>query len=211
MGLPLPERQPPEHRPVVAFDFDGTLTTRDSFTAFLAWRAGPLHYALGLLRLAPALGLYLLRRDRGRLKAATVREFLSGQSSERLAEQAQAFAQSRAARLLRPDALVAWTSWKTSGALMLIVTASPEILVEPFARSLGADGLIGTLLKIDGKGRLTGALDGENCRGAEKVRRISAQFGTDIALAAAYGDTSGDREMLQMATVRGYRVFKGKP
>lgn len=211
MGLPLPERQPPGLRPVVAFDFDGTLTTRDSFTAFLAWRAGPLRYALGLLRLAPALVLYLLGRDRGRLKAAAVREFLAGLSPARLADDAEAFAQSRLAALVRPDALIAWTSWKTSGAAMLIVTASPEILVEPFARRLGADGLIGTRLKIDENGRLTGALDGENCRGAEKARRIGVQFGTDIVLAAAYGDTGGDREMLRMATVRGYRVFKGKP
>ena len=28
-------------RPIVAFDFDGTLTIRDSFTEFLRWRAGP--------------------------------------------------------------------------------------------------------------------------------------------------------------------------
>lgn len=25
-------------RPIVAFDFDGTLTVRDSYTAFLIWR-----------------------------------------------------------------------------------------------------------------------------------------------------------------------------
>ncbi len=41
-------------RPIVAFDFDGTLTWRDSFLAFLAWRAGPVRYALGMARLAPA-------------------------------------------------------------------------------------------------------------------------------------------------------------
>ena len=40
-------------RPLVAFDFDGTLTCRDSFLAFLAWRAGAGRYAAGVLRSRP--------------------------------------------------------------------------------------------------------------------------------------------------------------
>jgi phosphatidylglycerophosphatase C len=30
-------------------------------------------------------------------------------------------------------------------------------------------------------------------------------------LKAAYGDTGGDREMLALAEIRGYRVFEGTP
>ena len=52
------------------------------------------------------------------------------------------------------------------------MTASPEIVVAPFARGLGADLLIGTELKFDGRDRVTGAFDGPNCRGPEKVRRL---------------------------------------
>ena len=58
MGAASPFRQP--HRPgqpIVAFDFDGTLTVRDSFTAFLRWRAGPGGWALGLVKMAPALAV----------------------------------------------------------------------------------------------------------------------------------------------------------
>ena len=41
MGSPALVRQPPrKDQAIVAFDFDGTLTVRDSFTAFLRWRAG---------------------------------------------------------------------------------------------------------------------------------------------------------------------------
>ena len=210
MGSPVPKSQSHDQRPVVAFDFDGTLTTRDSFTAFLAWREGAVRYAVGLLRLVPELALYMVLRDRGRLKAAAAKEFLSGLSPLKLAEDADAFAEFAAPRLLRPDALATWRQWKESGAMMVIVTASPEAIVEPFARRLRADGLIATQLQTDKNGRITGALDGANCRGIEKVRRITDHFGTDFSLAAAYGDTSGDREMLQMAHVRVYRLFKGK-
>ena len=38
--------------------------------------------------------------------------------------------------------------------------------------------------------------------------RLKAAFGEDVHLAAAYGDTAGDREMLAIAEVRGYRVFR---
>ena len=34
--------------PVVAFDFDGTLTCRDSFVAFFQWRAGTARFAAGV-------------------------------------------------------------------------------------------------------------------------------------------------------------------
>jgi phosphatidylglycerophosphatase C len=118
-------------RPMVAFDFDGTLTASDSFTAFLAWR--------------------------------------------------------------------------------VIVTASPELTVAPFARDLGADALIGTRLALDPQDRIAGGFLGENCRGPEKVRRLREAFGPGLRLAAAYGDTSGDRDMLAIAEVNGYRVFKAKP
>ena len=93
---------------------------------------------------------------------------------------------------------------------MAIVTASPEDVVAPFAGRLGADVLIGTRLKFDDQDRITGEFDGENCRGEEKVRRLRARFGPQLRLKAAYGDTSGDREMLALAEVQGYRVFAAR-
>ena len=55
-------------RPIVAFDFDGTLTVRDSFTAFLRWRVGPIRYALGMAKLGFAALRYLI--DRGQTIAS---------------------------------------------------------------------------------------------------------------------------------------------
>ncbi len=79
MGAAQSFRQSPlGGRPIVAFDFDGTLTIRDSFTAFLRQRAGAGGWAIGLARMAPALAAYVGDRDRGRIKAASVREFLGG-------------------------------------------------------------------------------------------------------------------------------------
>ncbi len=196
---------------VVAFDFDGTLTYRDSFIAFMAWRAGRLGFATGLALSAPAFLAYGLHRDRGRLKAAVARRLLGRVKRDRLEEEARRFAAERFDALIRPDALECWRDWRGRGARLYIVTASPDALVAPFAQRLGADGLIATRLAFDAEGRFAGALDGANCRGEEKVARLRGALGPDLHLEAAYGDTRGDREMLALAENPGMRVFTDRP
>lgn len=197
--------------PIVAFDFDGTLTIRDSFTDFLRWRAGRRGWAMGLVRMAPDVVNYGRDRDRGRLKAASVREFLAGVDRAILETDAERFAADVFDRFIRPDALACWQEWGVRGVHRVIVTASPEITVAPFARRLGADALLGTPLVFDQQDRVTGAFASPNCRGEEKVRRLRAAYGDGLMLAAAYGDTSGDTEMLAIADIAGFRVFRDRP
>jgi phosphatidylglycerophosphatase C len=196
---------------VVAFDFDGTLTVRDSFMSFLMWRAGPARYAIGIVSLAPSAIAYLFHRDRGRIKAAAVKTFLKGVPRERLEADAREFAECVSRSLLRPDAVAAWRDWRDKPVRLVIVTASPDLVVAPFARSLGADVLIGTELAFDAQDRIAGGFATPNCRGPEKVVRLKAVFGDHLEIKAAYGDTSGDREMLAMAEIAGYRVFRETP
>lgn len=196
-------------RPIVAFDFDGTLTVRDSYTAFLKWRTPAAKWWLGLLRLTPAAVGYLFDRDRGRIKAAATKIYLGGVSRAQLETDARRFAElSRS--LLRPDAVLAWKRWRKEQVRLIIVTASPDIVVAPFARGLGADDLLGTQLAFDDRDRVKGSFASPNCRADEKVARIRAAYG-DLRVRAAYGDTSGDTEMLAMAEEPYYRVFTGKP
>ena len=209
MGTLQAPVQPVRGAKIVAFDFDGTLTRRDSFMAFLRWRAGRLGFAGKMAGLAPAAAVYLATRDRGMLKAAAGRAFLKGLTVGELRAAARNFAALSAPSLLRPDALRRWREWQAQDARLVIVTASPELLVEPFARELGAFATIGTRMAVGPDGRLTGDLDGENCRGAQKVVRLQAIFGAGLRLTAAYGDTAGDREMLAIADEAGYRVFAG--
>jgi phosphatidylglycerophosphatase C len=211
MGETAPQRQPEvPFRPIVAFDFDGTLTSEDSFMAFLRWRAGPGGYLAGLAALAPAAARYVVDRDRGRIKAAAAKRFLAGLPRAELEAAAQRFATERGGALLRPDALRAWRRWQADGARLVIVTASPETIVAPMAHALGAERLIGTRLVFDAEDRVTGAFEGANCRGPEKVRRLREAYGDDLALEAAYGDTDGDREMLALAEEKGFKVFNGR-
>lgn len=212
MGNPPPFCQTPkEGQAIVAFDFDGTLTIKDSFTAFLKWRAGPAGWMLGLANMVPDLALYVFDRNRGRIKAASVRQFLKGQTRDALSRDAERYADEIWASFMRPDALACWQAWGDKGAHRVIVTASPETTIAPFAKRLGAENLIGTQLEFDSDDRITGRFASENCRRAEKVKRLRAVYGQDVHLVAAYGDTSGDIEMIAMADEKGFRVFTQKP
>jgi len=197
--------------PIVAFDFDGTLTVSDTFLAFLRWREGSVGYHAGMARLAPALSAFIINRKVEKLKAAAVRVFLRGLPMTTVEEEAREYAAIAAPVMLRPDALKVWRRHRADGARMVIVTASPEVIIAPFARGLGADLLIGTGLATDQEGRLTGGLKGRNCRGPEKVRRLREVFGEDVRLAAAYGDTDGDDDMLDIADEKFMRLFAGDP
>ena len=213
VGAPQGTSDPPpaDPRPIAAFDFDGTLTVRDSFTAFLRWRTSGLAWTLGLLRLAPAMLVYVVTRDRGRLKAASVRVFLRGVSRAALAHEAERFAEAQASRLFRPDALRSWAAHGAAGERRVIVTASPAEVVGPFAARLGAEALIGSRLCWTADDRVGEGLDGPNCRGPEKVRRLQARFGPSVVVGDAYGDTSGDLDMLAFARRGHMRRFTGKP
>ncbi len=193
---------------ITAFDFDGTLTWRDSFTAFLEAECGWPTIARTFLS-HPSLTLdYLRTRDRGALKSRLIHFLLGPIARADLEARMDRFVARTGMRLFRPDALEAWQSH--TDIKRVIVTASPDLLVARFGAVIGADLVIGTRLGFGPDGRLLPELDGINCRGAEKVRRIREAFG-DVTIVAAYGDTAGDTEMLAVAETGHYRVFHGKP
>ena len=196
---------------IVAFDFDGTLSIRDSFTAFLKWRVGTLAWVGGMIRLVPAALAYLVDRDRGKIKAASVEVFLKGMPRDVLMAQAEAYADEVWGQFMRPDALAKWKEWGERGVHRVIVTASPETTIAPFAKRLGAENLIGTCLSFDAEDKVAGQFATPNCRRGEKVRRLHEVYGPEVRVLAAYGDTSGDEQMIAIAEEKGFRVFTQKP
>jgi len=197
-------------RPVAAFDFDGTLTYKDSFTAFLYDSCGFFRVAMTFAT-SPGLWLhYLATGDRGVLKARLIYKLLGPITRAKLEGRVAQFISGRGIALFRPDARAEWDKCKTTHE-RVIVTASPEILVRPLGEMIGADRIVGTRLAFSPDGRLTSKLDGANCRGAEKVRRLHEVYGDGLDLDLAFGDTSGDKAMLKAARHGYYRVFTGKP
>jgi phosphatidylglycerophosphatase C len=187
-------------RTVAAFDFDGTLSTRDNVVPFLRTAVGPARLLGALVLVTPSLvtaAIEPARRDRA--KAALVRHTLTGYDADRLSEVAGTFAQDVLARHLRAD-VVERAEWhRSQGHDLVIVSASLKNYLDPIATHLGFTAVLATELAVDYDGRLTGELAGPNVRGAEKVRRLDDWLGAGPAFVWAYGDSSGDRDLLSRA------------
>jgi phosphatidylglycerophosphatase C len=188
-------------RPLAAFDLDGTLTHRETLLPFLrqAVGRGRTYRALlaSSLPLARAAAFGGAHRDAA--KAAVLRGVLAGAPLDGLTEAAEAFADHVVTHRLRPDVRDRVEWHRREGHELVLVSASPELYVTPIGRRLGFDTVLATRLEVDADGRLTGRLLGANCRGPEKVMRLREWRGEGLSIDYAYGDSAGDREMLDLA------------
>lgn len=194
-------------RPVVAvFDFDGTLTLKDSFLPFLQWTHGRFY----LLRLIPhslSLICYVLKIiSNHRIKEVLLSSFFKGCPQSKLQSLGNDYAINEIPKLLNPLAIQKLKWHQSQGHRIIIVSANLEIYLTPWAKLMGIDSVLATQLYFDG-GLFTG-INGECCYGQEKVRRLQDSLGsTDNYYLHIYGDSRGDKEMLAIADYPYYRIF----
>ncbi|HMG28075.1 MAG TPA: HAD-IB family hydrolase [Acidimicrobiia bacterium] len=197
-------------RVVAAFDFDKTISTRDNVMPFLRAVIGRVRLARALLAISPRLVRAALDDDRrDAAKVALVRHTLTGCEAARVTEVAAGFASDVLARHLRPDVVDRVRWHRDQGHEVVIVSASLKDYLDPIASELGVAAVLATELAVGDDGRLTGELTGPNVRGPEKVRRLDAWLGDRPAFVWAYGDSSGDRELLARAD-RGVTVGRAQ-
>lgn len=191
---------------VYAFDFDGTLTTRDTFIEFIKYARGRRALWCALLRYSPLLVLMKLRLyPNWRAKQRLFSHFFAGMRLDQFNSLCRDFAADRR-QLLRPKAMQTLQRLVADGAHVLIVSASMENWVRPFFDD--SVSISGTQIE-DTHGIITGRLRSRNCYGAEKVERIKAHFPQrDSYYLIAYGDSRGDKEMLNYADERHYKPFR---
>ena len=201
--------EPPKLPVVAVFDFDGTLTRRDSLLPFLQMAAGRWQFWWGLLVLSPILLGYAFGLiPNWRAKEAVLAHFLSGRKEEQLHQVAQKFAVEEIPKLLRPEAVQRLRWHQEQGHKTVLVSASLEAYLQPWAEAMGFARATGTQLEVQ-NGFLTGRILGKNCYGKEKVKRLKALLG-DLSQYCiyAYGDSRGDRELLDAADYSYYRPFQ---
>ncbi|MDD2647538.1 MAG: HAD-IB family hydrolase [Eubacteriales bacterium] len=186
------------------YDFDKTLVAGDTILPFCRYAYKKRFISLKMLVNAFFSGLlYLIKvYDEQRAKAKTLSMFrsISAESAFRFGE--EFFVSELKERLFR-DGLAAIEADRRAGRRIVVVSASPEIYVSAL-KTLGyADEVISTRL-ASVAGVLTGDIDGRNCKGAEKAKRIAAYLENigetlDYDQSAAYGDGLSDAYMLEMA------------
>ncbi len=194
-------------RQLALFDFDGTLTRRDTMLAFCHHVVGPVRYGLGLVWLGPMLVGYLLKlvpNDTAKVRMLT--HFLGGRSRQELSVAAESFV-AKADGWLRPEAIARLRWHLAEGHDVLLVSASLDVWLAPWADKHGVR-LLCTQGAFDGE-RFTGSLATPNCHGQAKVDRIREAVALDAYDEVhAYGDSSGDTEMLALAQHAHFRPFR---
>ncbi len=190
---------------IYAFDFDGTLTTKDTLIEFIRYAKGSMALGLGFMRYAHLLvlmkiGLY----PNYKAKQKVFAHFFKDTTLDDFNALCQAFGAS-SSHLLRPNAIEAINHAIKEGSEVLIVSASIDNWVQPFFPQVK---VVGTQIEvIDGK--LTGRFLSKNCYGQEKVNRILSLYPNrqDYHL-TAYGDSRGDKEMLAFADESHFKPFR---
>jgi phosphatidylglycerophosphatase C len=194
-------------RRIAAFDFDGTLTRRDTLLPFLVRACGSLAVARAVSRVAPVAARARVSRleaevhHRDATKAALLHALLAGRDAAWFAEAGRSYAQTLGARV-RPEMAdqVAWH--RDHGHELVIVSASLLTYLGPFAEEQGFDHVIAVEMEVDDAGRLTGNMTGPNVRGPEKVVRLRHWLdGSHPEVLWGYGNSSGDEQLLQIAHI----------
>jgi len=118
------------------------------------------------------------------------------------------FFQAEGEKILRAGACDAIRKHLNRNDAVLIVSAGISNWIRPFGRYLGVHEVIGTEIATDSSGCSTSKFLTRNCYGMEKVNRIKRLYPNDRTFTwIAYGDSAGDKELLEFADERNYRTF----
>lgn len=191
---------------VAAFDLDGTLTKGGSVWPWLRHVAGSRAVYLAALPLLVPLAVGAVRSGRwaDNAKERLFHSLLAGRDIAEVTDESRTFALDHLAHEGRAKTLARLEWHRTQGHDIVIVSASPQIYVDIIVEALAAQGGLGTRLGVDARSKLTGSYLGKNCRGTEKMRRLttwieSRQYPSPPVI-YAYGNSRGDRRLLAGAT-----------
>lgn len=195
------------NKTLALFDFDGTITKKDTFIEFIKFTHGSLSYLLGLWLLSPMLVLYALKLIRNdKAKTIMFKYFYGGWKYERFKKAGEDFCEKKVPALVKKSALEKLKSHQTNGDRVILVTASGKEWVKPWCDEIGIE-MLSTEVEIKNN-LITGELSSANCYGPEKVNRIKAILKTeDYTTIYGYGDSSGDKEMLALCQHPHYKYF----
>lgn len=215
-----------EKEKIYCFDFDGTLTTKDTLLEFIKFAKGKNRFLLGFLLYSPLLVLMKLHLyPNWKAKQKVFRYFFGGMRIQDFDQLCQGFA-SHSMSLLRKPGIQLIRTALSNQEKVFIVSASIDNWVRPFftQQGLKVTDILGTQIEvIDGK--VTGRFQTNNCYGEEKVHRIcealtktiengkgasTLDFDRTRYHIEAFGDSRGDKEMLAFADRGHYQPFRTK-
>lgn len=190
---------------IIVSDFDGTVTTKDTLLEFICFVKGKTAFWIGFALFLPILiAMKLKLINNGRTKEMLFSYFFKGMTETEFTDHCNLFALKHH-YLIRRGAKAMMREAEQEGTEVIIVSASIDRWVQPFFPKLR---VLGTQIEIK-EGRLTGKFSSLNCHGKEKVARIQQiLYPRNQYYITAYGDSSGDKEMLAYANEQHYKPWR---
>lgn len=193
---------------IAFFDLDGTITTKDTLLENIRYQKGSLKFLLGFLLSSPFILAYKLKIISNQAaKEKVLQYFFKGISQTQFQSDCNAFAKNVLPKLIRPAAIEEIKRLKDLQAEIVIVSASASNWLQHWIES-NQLSLLATRMEVKDN-RVTGKIEGKNCHGEEKVRRIKESYDLQqYDEIYCYGDSSGDRPMLALGQFQYFKPFR---
>ena len=195
-------------KPIIAFfDFDGTITKKDTMMEFIIFSFGYLKFISGLILLSPVLMVYKLSLiSNYKAKQILLSYFFKGMHILKFNRLAKDYCSSKLENIIKQKAMKRIMWHKKNGHMIVVVTASISNWIKPWCDKNQIE-IIATELETKNS-VITGLFSTKNCYGKEKVSRIKQKFElSSFNTIYAYGDSHGDKQMLSNADKRYYKYF----
>lgn len=190
------------------FDFDGTITNKDTFFEFLILAVGKKQVFMKFLKLFYTFFAYQLNLVSGDYaKEKVIRKFFKDMEVESFICICEDFAKNHIPSMVKKSALEKINWHKKQRHRVVVLSASLEHYISPWCIEQKIE-CIGTILEMENN-KLTGRYKGINCHGPGKVIKLKERFSLDdFDSIYGYGNGRGDKEFLQLATHKFFRNFK---
>ncbi|WP_294394600.1 HAD-IB family hydrolase [uncultured Clostridium sp.] len=185
------------------FDIDYTITKKETLMELFKYTIKNDKKNMRFLPRAVYCGfMYLIKFYDEKKVKETFLKFIENIKEEDLAILVKNFYNDRLKNILYKDAIDMIKELKSKGYDIYLISASPEFYVKEFYAIKEVDKVIGTKFKIE-NGTFVRKMNGENCKGEEKVRRLKSylkenNIEVDFKESYMFSDSLSDKPLLDM-------------
>ena len=185
------------------FDIDYTITRKETLMEFFKYLVSKDIKNIKFLPRALYSGLMYGVKvyDEKRVKECFLK-FIENIDEAELAKLTKSFYDEKVSKILYKDAVDMIKKLKKEGYMVVLISASPEFYVKEFYAIKEVDLIIGTKFTFEG-GKFIRKMDGNNCKGEEKVRRLNKvlkekNIKVDFKNSYMFSDSLSDKPLLDL-------------
>lgn len=185
------------------FDIDYTITKKETLMELFKYVVKKDKRNIRFLPRAIFSGLmYSVKIYDEKKVKETFLKFIENIHEKDLAELVKKFYDEKLQTILYEDALTMMKKLKSEGYDIYLISASPEFYINEFYKIKEVDKIIGTKFTFK-EGIFTRKMEGENCKGQEKVRRLmevikDEKIEVDFKESYMFSDSLSDKPLLDL-------------